>query len=54
MEAAVTQLQTRWNEIAPGAVYATVQESVVSAEHVRGLRFTQEANVILADVYIER
>ena len=37
----------------PGAMYASILETVIWHPEVKGIELTQEANVLLAGAYIE-
>ena len=53
LKEATEQVQDVWNDIAPGAIFSTAQETVIWNQKVKGIVPTQESNVFFADAYVE-
>jgi peptide/nickel transport system substrate-binding protein len=54
VRAGLKNVQDLWNQLVPSVVFGTADEAIASSPKVKGLRFTQDTNVIFDTAYLAR
>ena len=54
VKAALKDVQDLWNQQAPSVVFGVTDEAIASAAKIKGLRYTQDTNVIFDKAYLTK
>jgi ABC-type transport system substrate-binding protein len=54
VKAALKEVQDLWNQLVPSVVFGVTDEAIATSAKIKGLRYTQDTNVIFDKAYVTK